>query len=562
MAKGLKFNEIVRKSTLKGVTTLAKAMVVTLGPKGRNVVIDKEKDNPLSTKDGVTVAKEIVLKNKFENVGVQLIKQAASKMSDISGDGTTTTIVFAEAILKEGVKNVAAGANPMALKRGIEKAVHALLKALDSWATPVKSPEEVRQVASISSNNDPDVGELVSQAMERVGKDGTITIAEAKGISTTLDITEGTQFERGYISPYFATNPEKMTAEFSNMQILIIDGKVSNVREIVPILEKVMEKRKKPLLIIAEDVDGEALKTLVINKLKGGIPLCAVKAPAFGDQRKAMLQDLAVLCGATVVSEEVGLSLKEVDLEVLGQAKVVKVEKDKTTIAQGAGDPQLIRERVTQIRGEINKSFSDYDKKNLKERLLKLSGGVAVINVGAATETEMKEKKARFEDAIHATRAAVTDGIVPGGGVIFLRLIPVLDSLDLKGDEAIGVDIIRHALYAPATAIANNCGRNGAVVAEKIFEAEGAFGYNGLTDTFEDLLEAGVIDPVLVTKNVLTYASSSASLLITIECIITDKPKEAKQESPMGGEMDDGMGGMHGMGGMGGMPPGMMGGMM
>ncbi|MCP5503921.1 MAG: chaperonin GroEL [Chlamydiales bacterium] len=552
MAKMMQFNETALKSILKGVKTLAKTVIVTLGPKGRNVVINKGLGTPLSTKDGVTVAKEISLKNKFENIGAGLVKEASSKTSDVAGDGTTTAIVLAEAIFKEGVKNVIAGANPMSVKRGIDRAVQAMIEELDKLSTPVSKHEEIQQVATISANNDPEIGEMIADAMKKVGKDGTITIADAKGIDTVLDVVEGMQFDKGYLSPYFVTNAEKMTTELSNAQVLITDKKLSNAKELVSILEKVMEQGQKPLIIIAEDIEGEALATLVINKLKGGMPLCAVKAPAFGDRRKAILQDIAILTGATVVSEEVGLSLEEVGLEVLGNAKTIKVGKEETTIIGGGGNHQVVQERIQQIRHEMNETTSDYDRGNLEERLAKLAGGVAVINVGAATETEMKEKKARVEDALHATRAAVIDGIVPGGGVALLRAIKALETLKLKGDEKIGIDIVRRAAFAPATAIATNCGKEGNMVAEKVYEGEGAFGYNGLTDTFEDLLKAGVIDPVLVTKSALKHASSIASLLITVACMITDKP-EPKTETPMDPGMG-GMGGMPGMGGMGGMP--------
>lgn len=549
MPKMMQFNETALKSILKGVKTLAKTVIVTLGPKGRNVLINKGLGAPLSTKDGVTVAKEISLKDKFENIGAGLVKEASSKTSDVAGDGTTTAIVLAEAIFKEGVKNVIAGANPMSVKRGIDRAVQVMIEELNKLSTPVSNHEEIQQVASISANNDPEIGEMIADAMKKVGKDGTITIADAKGIDTVLDVVEGMQFDKGYLSPYFVTNAEKMTTEFSNAQILITDKKLSNAKELVSILEKVMEQAQKPLLIIAEDIEGEALATLVINKLKGGMPLCAVKAPAFGDRRKAVLQDIAVLTGATVVSEEVGLSLEEVGLEVLGSAKTVKIGKEEATIIDGGGNHAIVQERIKQIRYEMDEATSDYDRGNLEERLAKLAGGVAVINVGAVTESEMKEKKARVEDALHATRAAVIDGIVPGGGVALLRAIKALDTLKLKGDEKIGVDIVRRSAFAPATAIATNCGMEGNMVAEKVYEGEGSFGYNGLTGTFEDLLKAGVIDPVLVTKSALKHASSIASLLITVACMITDKP-EPKSSEP---QMDPGMGGMGGMGGMPGM---------
>ncbi len=553
----LQFNEEALKSILKGVKTLSKAVIVTLGPRGRNVVINKGFGAPLSTKDGVTVAKEISLKDKFENMGAQLVKEASSKTSDIAGDGTTTAIVLAEAIYSAGVKNVMAGANPMSVKRGIDKSVDTLIAALDKLAKPIGKPEEIKQIATISANNDAEVGGIIASAMEKVGKDGTITIAEAKGIETTLDVVEGLQFDKGYLSPYFVTNAEKMQVEYENAYILITDKKLSSAKDLVPILEKVMERGQKPLLIIADDVDGEALATLVVNKLKGGLPVCAVKAPAFGDRRKAMLKDIAILTGGEVVTEEIGLDLEEVGLEVLGRAKKITISKEETTIVDGAGSSPAIQERKAQIRAEILRCTSDYDRKNLEERLAKLAGGVAVINVGAATEAEMKEKKARVEDAMHATRAAVAEGIVPGGGVALLRAVKALDSLKLDGDEHIGLEIVRAACFAPAIAIATNCGKQGNLIAEKIFEKEGSFGYNGLTDSFGDLLKEGVIDPVLVTKSALTHAASIAGLLITIAAMITDKPepKKAPGSGGMGGmEGMDGMGGMMGgMGGMGGM---------
>ena len=543
MAKMLQFNEEALKSILKGVKTLSKAVIVTLGPKGRNVMINKGFGAPLSTKDGVTVAKEIVLKDKFENMGAQLVKEASSKTSDVAGDGTTTAIVLAEAIYSLGVKNVIAGADPMSVKRGIDKAVEKMNEALDKLATKISKPEEVKQIATISANNDPEIGAIIAQAMEKVGKDGSITVTEAKGIDTTLDVVEGMQFDKGYLSPYFITNAEKMTVELDNALILITDKKLVSARDIVPILEKVMEKGQRPLLIIADDVESEALATLVVNKLKGGLSLCAVKAPAFGDRRKAILEDIAIVTGGTLVTEDVGLKLEDVGLEVLGSAKKIKIGKDVSIIIDGAGQSKKIQERISQVKAEISNSSSDYDKDKLQERLAKLSGGVAVINLGAATESELKEKKARVEDALHATRAAVAEGIVPGGGVALLRAVRALDSLKLQGDEKIGVDIIREAAFAPATAIANNCGKPGNLIAEKVFEKEGSFGYNGLTDAFGDLLKEGVIDPVLVTKSALTNAASVSGLLITIAAMITDKPQpKAKAGSPM-----DGMGGMGGM---------------
>ncbi len=550
MAKMLQFHEEALKSLLKGVKTLAKAVIVTLGPKGRNVVIGKEFGSPSSTKDGVTVAKEIALKDKYENMGAQLVKEAASKASDTAGDGTTTAIVLAEAIFSEGVKNVSAGANPMDVKRGIDKAVKAVEEALDQLAKPIKTPEEIEQIARNSANNDSAIGTIIGEAMQKVGKDGIVTIGEAKGIETTLDVVEGMQFDKGYISPYFITNAEKMTVEFDNPAILITDKKLSNAKELVPILEQAMQKGSRPLLLIADDVDGEALATLVVNKVKGGLPLCAVKAPAFGDRRKAMLEDLAILTGATVISDEMGYNLEEVSLEVLGSAKRVKISKDDTTIVDGSGQLKKIKARTLQIKAELSQpNISDYDREKLEERLAKFAGGVAVINVGAATETEANEKKDRIDDALHATRAAVAQGIVPGGGVALIRVAKKLDQPALSGDEAIGVEIVRKACFAPAIAIANNCGKMGNLIAEKIAEKEGAFGYNGLTDTFSDLVKDGVIDPVLVTKSALIHAASIAGMLITISAMITDKP-EPKKAAAVPPAPGMGMGGMGGMGGM------------
>ncbi|MCX6987011.1 MAG: chaperonin GroEL [Chlamydiae bacterium] len=548
MAKMLQFNEDALKSILKGVKTLSKAVMITLGPKGRNVVINKGFGAPLSTKDGVTVAKEITLKDKFENMGAQLVKEASIKTADLAGDGTTTAIVLADAIYSAGVKNVIAGADPMSVKRGIDKAVDLMVKTLNDLALSISSPDEVRQIATISANNDPDIGLIIAEAMHKVGKDGIVTIAEAKGIDTTLDFVEGLQFDKGYLSPYFMTNAEKMTVEMDGPFILVTDKKISSIKEILPILEAFMEKAQRPLLIIAEDVDGEALSTLVVNKLKAGLPVCAVKAPGFGDRKKAMLQDIAALTGATVVTEEVGLKLEEVGLEVLGRAKKITVSKDNTTIVEGAGHPQVIQERVQQIKSEIHNASSDYDREKLSERLAKLAGGVAVIHVGAATESEMKEKKARVEDALHATRAAVAEGVVAGGGVALIRAVKALDTLKLPDDEMVGVEIIKQAAFAPAIAIANNCGRQGGMIGEKIAEKEGSWGYNGLTDEFCDLVKAGVIDPVLVTKSALKNASSIAGLLLTIAAMITDKPAPKSASAAM--PSMEGMGGMGGMGGM------------
>lgn len=547
MSKMMRFNHEALKSVLNGVKLLARAVVVTLGPKGRNVVIHKGMGLPLSTKDGVTVANEIVLSNKFENMGAQLVKEAASKTADTAGDGTTTAIVLADAIYSEGCKNVIAGISPMAIKRGIDHAVAKISAALDDMAIKISKPEEIRQIATISANNDLDIGALIAEAMTKVGSDGTITIAEAKGIETTLEVVEGLQFAKGYLSPYFITNPEKMTTELDNPLILVTDQKLSSVKELVPILEKVMEKGARPLLIIADDVDGEALTTLVVNKVKAGLPICAVKAPAFGEQRKVILEDIAILTGATLISGEVGLNLDSFELSMLGKAKKIKVGKDETVIVDGAGASKKIQERVAQIKAAIATSTSDYETEKLEERLAKLSGGVAIINIGAATESEMKEKKARLEDALHATRAAVMGGIVAGGGVALLRAAPSLDSLALSTDEMVGVDIIRKALFAPATAIANNCGKQGNLIAEKIFERQGSWGYNGLTDEFADLMKEGVIDPAFVTKSALANAASISGLLITIAAMITDKPEpKQKTQAPSMGDM----GGMGDFGGM------------
>lgn len=550
MAKMLKFNQEALKAILQGVQTLAKAVVVTLGPKGRNVVIAKDFGAPLSTKDGVTVAKEVSLKDKFENMGAQSVKEAASKTADKAGDGTTTAIVLAEAIFTQGVKNIAAGANPMGLKRGIDQAVKMLHEQLDAIATEVKTPEEVDQIATISANNDPEIGQMIGKAMQKVGRDGIITIAEAKGIETTLEVVKGMQFDKGYLSPYFITNAEKMSVELENAYVLVVDKKLSNAKDLVPILEKVMKSGSRPLLIIAEDIESEALATLVVNKIKGGLPVCAVKAPGFGDRRKAMLQDIAVLTGGSVISEEVGLKVEDAELSHLGSAKQIKVSKEETTIADGFGNKGKIEARKAEIRAEMDRTTSDYDREKLEERLAKLVGGVAVIHVGAATESEMKEKKMRVEDAMHATRAAVAGGVVPGGGVALLRAIKALEKVDLKGDEAIGFDIVRKASFAPVTSIANNCGKQGNLIAEKVYEKEGSFGYNGLTDEFSDLVKDGVIDPVIVTKSALMHAGSVAGTLLTIAAMVTDKPEPKKESSDMGG----GMPGMGGMGGMGGMP--------
>lgn len=557
MAKLLKFDQDALKAMAKGLKTLARAVKVTLGPKGRNVVIDKGFGAPTSTKDGVTVAEEIVLKDKFENMGAQLVKQVASKTSEVAGDGTTTAIVLAEAIFSAGAKVVAAGANPMSVKRGIDKAVNCLVKELQKLAVPVSSHDEIAQVGCISANNDKEIGDLIADAMQKVGKDGIITVAEAKNIDTTLEVVEGMQFDKGYVSPYFITNPDKMSVDFENANILITDQKLSSAKDIVPFLEKMSEQGNRPLLIIAEDIDGEALATLVVNKLRGGMHVCAVKAPGFGDRRKAMLQDIAVITGATVVCKDLDLDIQKVGPEVLGQAKTIRIEKDETTIVDGAGSVAQVQERVAQVKAEIENSTSKYDVEKLEERLAKLVGGVAVVNVGAATETELKEKKARVEDALHATRAAVAEGIVPGGGVALLRVAKSLESLVVDEDEKAGVKIVHEALFAPATEIAKNCGQQGNLVAEKVSEAEGAYGYNALSNEYCDLIKAGVIDPVKVTRSALANAASVSGLLLTSAVAVTDKPEPQAAVPDMAGM--DGMGGMGGMGGMPGM--GGMGGM-
>jgi chaperonin GroEL len=550
MAKMIQFHDEALKSILRGVKTLAKAVIVTLGPKGRNVVIAKEHGSSLSTKDGVTVAKEINLKDKYENMGAQLIKEASTKASDIAGDGTTTAIVLAEKIFSDGVKNISSGANPMDIKKGIDKSVKVIEEALQKLAKPIKTPEEIEQIASLSANNDPEIGAIIGQAMKKVGKDGIVTIGEAKGMETVLDVVEGMQFDKGYLSPYFITDAEKMEVTFENVSILITDKKISSAKELVPILEKVTQKSNKPFLIIAEDIEGDALATLVINKIKGGKALCAVKAPGFGDKRKAILEDIAILTGGQVVSDELGMNLEEVGLEVLGAAKKVKIQKENTIIVDGNGKATAIKQRIAQIRAELkNPQISNYEKEKLEERLAKLAGGIAVINVGAVTEAEANEKKARIEDALCATRAAIAQGIVPGGGVALIRAAKALEKMECIGDEAIGVQIIKDACFAPAIAIANNCGKNGAHIAEKISEKEGSWGYNGLNDSFSDLVKDGVIDPVLVTKSAIVHAASVSGMLMTIAAIITDKPEPKKANPPMPG----GMGGMPGMGDFGGM---------
>jgi len=542
-AKELQFNTDARAALKRGVDQLADTVKVTLGPKGRNVVIDKKFGAPTVTKDGVTVAKEIELTDPLENMGAQMVKEVATKTSDNAGDGTTTATVLAQAIYREGLKNVTAGANPMAIKRGIEKAVAAVVEELKKISVPTSGKKEIAQVGSISANNDKEIGDLIAEAMEKVGKDGVITVEEAKSLETTLETVDGMQFDRGYISAYFVTDPEKMEAVLEDALILIHDKKISSMKDLLPVLEKVAQQGR-PLLIIAEDVEGEALATLVVNKLRGTLRVCAVKAPGFGDRRKAMLEDIAVLSGGQVISEELGLKLENAVISDLGRAKRIVVDKDTTTIIDGAGDEQKIKGRVNEIRAAIDKATSDYDKEKLQERLAKLAGGVAVINVGAATEAEMKEKKARVEDALHATRAAVEEGIVPGGGVALLRSQRALKRLKLgEDDEQIGVDIVRRAVEEPIRMIAQNAGAEGSIVVEKVRGSkDDAFGYNALTDTYENLVQAGVIDPTKVTRTALQNAASIAGLLLTTEALVVEKKEDKPASAAPGG---GGMGGMY-----------------
>jgi chaperonin GroEL len=545
-AKVIKYDMKAREAMLKGVQTLADAVVVTLGPKGRNVVIDKSWGSPTVTKDGVTVAKEIELEDKFENMGAQMVKEVASKTSDMAGDGTTTATVLARAIYEEGQKLVAAGNNPMAIKRGIEKAVEVAVKELHKMSKPTKDQREIAQVGTISANNDETIGNIIAEAMNKVGKEGVITVEEAKSMETTLDVVEGMQFDRGYLSPYFVTDPEKMVASLEDPYLLINEKKVSNMKDLLPVLEQVA-KMGKPLVIVAEDVDGEALATLVVNKLRGTLQVAAVKAPGFGDRRKAMLEDIAILTGGQVVSEDLGIKLENLTLSDLGKAKRVTIDKDNTTIVDGAGARSALEGRVKQIRAQIEETSSDYDREKLQERLAKLIGGVAVINVGAATETEMKEKKARVEDALNATRAAVEEGIVPGGGVALVRTLAALEKIKIRSDQKLGVKVVMRAIEEPLRQIANNAGFEGSVVIDKVKNAEGATGYNADTNTYEDLMEAGVIDPTKVVRFALQNAGSVASLMLTTEAMVAEKPEE-KQDAMPGGA--PGMGGMGGMGGM------------
>ena len=544
MAKQILYAEHARSAILKGVNQLADAVKATLGPKGRNAILDKKFGAPTITKDGVTVAKEIELKNPYENMGAQLIREVASKTSDVAGDGTTTATVLAQAILREGVKHISAGANPMELKRGVDKATEVVTEELKKLSRPCQSKKEIGQIGSISANNDETIGDLIAEAMDKVGKDGVITVEEAKSMSTSLDVVEGMQFDRGYISPYFVTNAERMEASLEDAFLLINEKKVSAMKDLLPLLEQVA-KMGKPLVIIAEDVEGEALATLVVNKLRGTLNVAGVKAPGFGDRRKAMLEDIAILTGGQVISEEVGLKLENVKLTDLGRAKRVTIDKDNTTIVEGAGDPKRIEGRVKQLKTQVEETTSDYDREKLQERLAKIVGGVAVINVGAATETEMKEKKARVEDALHATKAAVEEGIVPGGGVALLRAIPALEKFKLDGDQQFGVTIVRRALEEPIRLISENAGVEGSIVVNKVKNEKGAYGYDAAKDEYGDLVEAGVIDPTKVVRCALANAASVAGLMLTTEVTVTDVPEEKKE--PAGG------GHMHGGGGMGDM---------
>ena len=538
-AKMICYGSEAREKLLRGVNALANAVKVTLGPKGNNVVLEKSFGAPLVTKDGVTVAKEIELEGKFENMGAQMVKEVASKTSDIAGDGTTTATILAQAIYNEGQKLVAAGANPMSLKRGLEKGTAAVVKALENLSKPTKDKNEITQVGAISANNDTVIGQLISDAMEKVGKEGVITVEEAKSMDTTLDIVEGMQFDRGYLSPYFVTNSEKMTTVLDEPCILIHEKKISSMKDLIPMLEQVA-KMGKPLLIIAEDVEGEALATLIINKLRGTLKVAAVKAPGFGDRRKAMLQDIAVLTGGQVVSEELGVKLENITINDLGKCKTIRIDKDNTTIIDGAGSRQELEGRIKTIRAQIEETTSDYDREKLQERLAKLVGGVAVINIGAATETEMKEKKARVEDALNATRAAVQEGVVPGGGVALIRCIGALDKADAKGEEKSGVKLLKRALEEPLRQLATNAGLEGSVVLNKVKEGKDDFGFNAATETFENLLAAGVLDPTKVVRTALQNAASVAGLMLTTEAMITEKPAKKKAPAmPTGGDMDD-----------------------
>jgi chaperonin GroEL len=530
-AKMLMFGQDARASALRGVSILAEAVKITLGPRGRNVVLDKKFGAPTSTKDGVTVAKEIELEDPYENMGAQLVREVASKTSDVAGDGTTTATILAEAIFREGCRNVTAGANPMDLKRGIEKAVEVVINELKELSKPVEGKKEIEQVGTISANNDYTIGKIIAEAMEKVGKDGVITVEEAKSMETSLEVVEGMQFDRGYLSPYFVTDPERMEVILDDPYILIYEKKISSMKDLLPILEQIA-RMGSPLLIIAEDVEGEALATLVVNKLRGTLKTAAVKAPGFGDRRKAMLEDIAILTGGRAISEDLGIKLENVTVEDLGRAKKINIDKDNTTIVEGAGSTDKIQGRIKQIKAQIEETTSDYDREKLQERLAKLAGGVAVIRVGAATETEMKEKKARVEDAMHATRAAVEEGIVPGGGVAYLRCLSAVEKIKLEGDQLIGVNIVKRALEEPIRQIANNAGLEGSVVVNKVKEMKTNEGFNAETEKYEDLVQAGIIDPTKVTRSALQNASSIAALMLTTEALITEKPEEKREAMP------------------------------
>jgi chaperonin GroEL len=543
MAKQMKFDVDARDAMLKGVEKLSKAVKVTLGPKGRNVVLDKKYGSPLVTKDGVSVAKEIELEDPFENMGAQMVREVASKTSDIAGDGTTTATVLAEAIYREGLKNVTAGANPMSLKRGIDKATETLVEALAKMSKKTKSTEELAQVGTISANGDVEIGKMIAQAMAKVGEDGPITLEESKSMETSLEVKEGMLFDKGYLSPYFVTNAESMEVELDDPYILLFEKKVSNLQDLLPLLQSVA-KSSKPLMIIAEDVEGEALATLVVNKLRGTLNVCAVKAPGFGDRRKAMMEDIAILTAGKFITEDLGIKLESVTLTDLGRAKRVTISKDETVIIDGAGKKVDINARVDQIKRQIEDTTSDYDREKLQERQAKLAGGVAVINIGAATESEMKEKKARVEDALHATRAAAKEGIVPGGGVALIRAQKSLEKLTLTGDEAVGVEIVRKACEAPLRQLVDNAGIEGAIVVQDVKKAKGNNGYNVATGEYVDMIAAGIIDPTKVTRSALQNAASIAGLLLTTECMITDLPEKNKPAMPDMGGMGGGMGGM------------------
>ncbi len=544
MAKEIIFREDARKALEKGVNALAEAVKVTLGPKGRNVVLDKKFGAPTITNDGVTIAREIELPDKFENMGAQLVKEVATKTNDVAGDGTTTATVLAQAVVREGLKNVAAGANPMIIKRGIEKAVEKAVEEIKAMAKSIESKEAIAQVATISANDD-SIGSLIAEAMEKVGKDGVITVEESQGIGTNLEVVEGMNFDRGYISPYMITDTDKMEASMTDPYILITDRKISSVQEILPLLEKIIQTGNKPVLIICEDLEGEALATLVLNKLRGTLNVVAVKAPGFGDRRKAMLEDIATLTGGMVITEEVGLKLDKATLDMLGTARQVRVKKEETIIVGGNGQLENIEGRVAQIKKQIEETTSDFDREKLQERLAKLAGGVAVIQVGAATEVEMKEKKLRIDDALNATRAAVEEGIVPGGGTAYIDIIDSLDSIVLEGDAKTGVDIVKRALEEPLRQIANNAGHEGSVVVEKVKGSGKGIGFNAMTEEYVDMIAAGIVDPAKVTRSALQNAASIAAMILTTETLVSDKPEEGGGANPMAG-----MGGMGGMGGM------------